>query len=201
METIDIVIVALGVVVLAAAVTGAILYEPDAASQTFDVDWSGDTKSLDAMSDGLGTGDGETEFTFTVSVRNVTTASFRTVLTVGSGHIGQDELTVNVTAPNGSTTEDSTTLSSGSSSTSLEVSTRVSTIPTVSRVEARNASEAVATLSEDHSHGTGTGDWVVTVRVDHGGTQGVADHEVEVTPTIGFYSAQVTKASPDVRAN
>lgn len=201
METIDIAIIVLGVVVLASAVTGAILYESDGDVRAFDVRWPTDTVGLEPASESVGTGDGQTEFTFTVPVRNVTTASFRTTLSVGSGHIGQDELTVNVTSPNGASAEDSTTLSSGSSSTSLEVAVDVSTIPTVSSVEARNASEAVDKLSEEHAHEDGTGDWVVAVDVNHGGTQGIADHEVAVTPTVGHYLAEVSPSTPDPRAS
>lgn len=186
--------------VLASAVAGAILYEPDGRPKTFNVDWTTDTTSLDPKSASLGANGGSETFEFQVSVRNVTTANFRTVLQAGSGHVNQDELVVNVTAPNGASNQDSTTLSAGASSTSLEVDVDVATIPTVSTVEAINASEAIETLSEEHASTAGTGTWTVEVTVNHGGTGVTGSHDVEVTPTVGHYAAEVSPAGPDVRA-
>lgn len=185
---------------LASAVTGAVLYEPDGRLKTFNVDWVTDTTSLDPKTASLGANGGSETLEFEVPVRNVTTGTFRAVLSAGDGHVNQDELTVNVTAPGGQTQEDSTTLAAGSSSTSLEVAVDVATIPKVSNVEAVNDSAALEKLTEDHASTNGTGTWTVEVTVNHGGTGITGTHEVEVTPTIGHYSAEVTRAGPDVRA-
>lgn len=186
---------------LASAVTGAILYEPDGRTRTFDVDWPTDTTSIEPQPASMGANGGSETLEFEVPVRNVTTGTFRAVLQVDDGHVNEDELIVNVTAPGGQTNEDSTTLASGSSSTSLEVNVDVGTIPQVSEVQARNESEAVEKLAEDHETTDGTGTWTVEVTVDHPGAALTGSHEVEVTPTVGHYSAEVTPSSPDPRAS
>lgn len=201
METIDIAIVVLGVVVLASAVAGALLYEPDGAARTFNVDWTVDSASLDSQEDTIGAGGGSQTFSFDVPQRNVTKGTFTTTVQVGSGHVNQDNVNVTVTAPNGETAADDTTLAAGASQATLEVSVRVATVPTQAAVEARNASEAVALLDEEHGTDAGTGTWEVEVTVNHGGTALEGDHDVEVAPNVGFFAAEVSQAGPDVRSN
>lgn len=201
METIDIAIVVLGVVVLASAVAGALLYEPDAGARTFTVDWTVDAASLDSQDASLGSSGGSETFSFDVPQRNVTKGTFTATLQVESGHVSQDTLNVTVTAPNGDTVADETPLASGSSQTSLEVSLTVATVPTQAKVQAQNATEAVAKLDEKHGTDAGTGTWQVEVTVDHGTGLYAGSHDVEVAPNVGFFGAEVTPESPEVRGN
>lgn len=199
MQKIDIAIVVLGAVVLASAVAGAVLYEPDAQGRTFDVDWTADTAELDAKSDSV-SGSGEVEFSFDVTQANVTTSTFSVDVQAGGGHVSQDDITVNVTSPDGSTVEETGSLASGSSSASVEATLDVATIPSVDTVQATDKDAALRQLTEDHGTEANTGTWTVTVTVDHGGALG-GEHDITVTPEVGFYEAQVAQSGPDVRGN
>lgn len=200
MQKIDIAIIVLGVVVLASAVTGAVLYEPDTRARTWNVDWNTDTTSLDPKSDSVGASGGTVSLEFDVTQLNVTQGTFSTTVQAGSGHVSQDEIVVNVTAPNGKSSEDSTTLAAGASQTTLEVDVGLASVPTVATVQATNRSAALAMLAEDHLSRTGTGTWFVNVTVNHGGAGIAGTHDIQVTPTVGTYAATVTQATPDVRA-
>lgn len=200
MQKIDIAIVVLGVVVLASAVTGAVLYEPDNRARTWNVQWTTDTTSLDPKSGSVGASGGTATFTFDVTQRNVTTGTFSATVQAGSGHVGEDQITVNVTAPGGKSAEETTTLAAGSSQASLEVDVQLASVPTVATVQAVNRSAALSMLVEEYASDAGTGTWHVNVTVNHGGTGLAGDHQIEVTPTIGSYAAKVSQAGPDVRA-
>lgn len=201
MQKIDIAIIVLGVVVLASAVTGAMLYEPDDPSQTWTVNWAADTTSLDPVEDSVGASGGTASFDIDVTEENVTQGTFSVTVQTPSNHVNEDSITVNVTSPDGTSNEDSTTLAAGSSQATLEVSVQMATVPTVAKIQADSNASAHEKVAEEYTSRAGTGTWTVNVTVDHGGTGVAGDHSIEVTPTVGTYAAQISKAGPDVRAN
>lgn len=204
MERIDVAILAVGVVVLAASIVGVIAYEPGDGTD-FQVTYqASDETDLPAPDDRSG---GAQTFTFEVPVdRNrLVDLHFDVAVSTGQARVTDDQVDVTVTGPGDRSDDASFSVAASPTGGSNEVrlSFHIRDVPSATVVNADDEDSARTAALDEVNWTDGTGTWTVEVTVTAGTSApgpGSPQYTVSVQPVAQVVAvAAIGPDVPDVR--